>query len=503
MKRDSATDSFWQKTSENQPLENSHQTDFQAIIIGAGITGATLALALQQNGVRCLLIDMAEPGFGTTGGTTAHINNFFDSPYNEIISNFGEDQAKVLSDAAQDVVSKIKSNVDQYQIDCDFATCKFYLFSAEEKQDKMLEDIHHAHQKVGILCRYVDEIPFTLPFRKAIEIDGQAQFHPIKYINALIRAFRALGGETLFGVQVENYSTKNEAVTVVSTDGQQFTTKDLVWATHYAPGNNRFNATVAPYRSYAMTVKLADQPEQMAQTADLYDPYHYVRYHKSGDDYFLIAGGFDHKTGHEEDTESCFAALQHYVDGHFKYAEPVARWSSQYYVPADGLPYIGRMPGEDHIYLSTGYNGNGMTFGTMASMIIPDLINGKSTPLSDMLSPSRIKPVASAKSVVTENADAVYHMVKDRFQSEKIEELDELKPGEGKIIKYQGETLAAYRGEDHQIQLLSPICTHAGCTVLWNDSEKSWDCPCHGSRFATDGSLLVGPAQQPLKKIES
>lgn len=504
MNRDGNKTSFWQltKTADTDHSIKEHSAQhFDAIIVGAGITGVTLAKELQNRGKKCLILEKANAGFGTTGGTTAHINNFFDSSYDEVISNFGEEGAKTLADAAKETVQYIKNNIIKYHISCEYNECSYYLFSAEEKQNDQLDKIFDAHQKVGIETTEVHSIPFTLPFEKAIEIKGQAQFHPLRYINKLIKEFEREGGTFLTDTQVTDFENKDGKVTVSTDKDKSFSADNLVWATHIPPGNNRFSVLLAPYRSYALTARLNNPVPQLAQTADLYDPYHYVRYHKSNDEYFLIVGGFDHMTGDKSDTEKQFSDLIQYTNDHFKYKEIVAQWSSQYYVPADGLAYIGQMPGENNIYISTGYNGNGMTFGSMASLIIPDLMEGKTTPLSDLLSPGRIKPVASAKNVLTEVFNASAHFVKDKFSAEKIKDLETLSSGEGKIIKHEGQTIAAYRDAKSELHLLSPICPHTGCNVVWNPSEVTWDCPCHGSRFSIEGELLNGPALSDLTKI--
>lgn len=503
MNRDGNNKSFWQYNIEKEKLQTYTETEFDTIIIGAGITGVTLAKELQNRGRSCLLIEKENPGFGTTGGTTAHINNFFDSSYDEIISNFGENSAVLLADAAKETIRYIKRNILQYHIACDFSECNYYLFSADEKQSKKLDDILDSHHKVGIDTIQTFSIPFTLTFEKAIEIKGQAQFHPLRYINKLLKEYTKQGGAIVTGTQVTEFNTANGIVTVTTNNDDVFTAKNLVWATHIPPGNNRFSVLLAPYRSYAVTLQLANPVKSMAQTADLYDPYHYSRYHKSDNNYFLIVGGFDHKTGDEDDTEKHFDELMKYVDENFKYKEIAAKWSSQFYQSADGLPYIGKMPGQDNIYISTGFTGNGMTFGSMTSLIIPDLLDGKETELSKLLSPARIKPFASAGSVFDEVINASIHFVKDKFSADKIDELNEISNGEGRIIKHDGTTYAAYRDDKAKLHLLSPICPHTGYTVRWNPSEVSWDCPCHGSRFDIKGKLLNGPAMSDLKKIES
>ncbi|MDF2931562.1 MAG: putative oxidoreductase [Chryseobacterium sp.] len=502
MNRDGKNTSFWENQAQKDHLKVFKQTDFDTIIVGAGITGVTLAKELQNRGRSCLLIEKENPGFGTTGGTTAHINNFFDSSYDEIINNFGENSAVLLAEAAKDTIRYIRENIVYYHISCDFNDCNYYLFSADEKQNKKLDDILAAHHKVGIDTEQTFNIPFSLPFEKALEIKGQAQFHPLRYINKLLKEYTKQGGSILTETLVKEVENKDDTITVKTDDDSLFTTKNLVWATHIPPGNNRFSVLLAPYRSYVVTLKLANPVKAMAQAADLYDPYHYARYHKSENEYFLIVGGFDHKTGDEDDTEKHFEDLMKYVNKNFKYKEVVSKWSSQFYLSADGLPYIGKMPGEDNIFISTGFTGNGITFGSMTSLIIPDLLEGKETELSKLLSPNRIKPVASARNILDEVVNASVHFVKDKLTADKIDELNELANGEGKIIKHNGETYAAYRDEKSAIHLLSPVCPHTGCSVRWNPSEISWDCPCHGSRFDIEGKLLNGPAMTGLKKFE-
>ncbi|MBW7674323.1 FAD-dependent oxidoreductase [Chryseobacterium chendengshani] len=502
MNRDGNNKSFWESTINNDLPKSQVNTDYDTIIVGAGITGVTLAKELQSRGRSCLLIEKENPGFGTTGGTTSHLNNFFDSSYDEIIDNFGEEQAILLADAAKETIRYVKQNVLQYHISCDYSECNHYLFSVDDKQTKQLDKILEAHGKVGIPTEQTYTIPFDLEFKKAIEIKGQAQFHPLRYINKLLKEYTKQGGAIVTETQVTDIENKDGRITVKTNTDSVYTSNNLVWATHIPPGNNRFSVLLAPYRSYVATLKLDNPVKTMAQTADLYDPYHYVRYHKSNDDYYLIVGGFDHKTGDENDTEKPFEDLMEYVNENFKYKEVAARWSSQYYLSADGLPYIGKMPGEENIYISTGFSGNGITFGTMTSLVIPDLLDNRETELSKLLSPSRIKPVASARNVINEVVSASVHFVKDKFVSDKIAELEEISNGEGKIIKHDGKTYAAYRDAKSQLHLLSPVCPHTGCNVTWNPSEISWDCPCHGSRFDIEGKLLNGPAMSGLEKIE-
>ncbi|MBH1960738.1 MAG: FAD-dependent oxidoreductase [Flavobacteriia bacterium] len=501
MKRDGTNKSIWQNDSSFLQNTTEMPDTVDTIIVGAGLTGISLAYELQKRGQRCLVIEQHDIGSGTTGGTTAHINNFFDVSYDQLISRFGLDAATVVGENAGKVADRIAENIQECGISCDFDRCSFYLISTEEKHDKQLSDIFSAHQELGIPGRQVTEIPFTVPFREAIEIEGQAQFHPLRYITALAHEFEVRGGAILLNTRISSHQSSADSVEVFTEFGRKFTAKNLVWATHIPPGITRFSTMNAPYRSYALAAKLDSPPPKLAQGADLYDPYHYFRYHEIDGLWHLIIGGFDHKTGHEQDTERPFGALKAYAQDHFVFTEIVEQWSAQYYVPVDGLPYIGRMPGEDHVFIATGYNGNGMTWGTLAADIIADLIDGLENGLAETVSPSRLEFTASAREFVKENVDVVFHLIKDRFAADKKAELDSLENGEGKVIVFEGKNVAAYRDEQGAVKLLSAACPHMGCTVNFNTSEKTWDCPCHGSRFDTDGNLLTAPATENLKPI--
>lgn len=502
MKRDGNNKSFWQTTDSQNFSTDLIDVTFDTIVVGAGITGITLVKELQNRGIKCLLLDKENPGFGTTGGTTAHINNFYDASYDEIINSFGEDAAQLLVKSTDDTLNYIKTNISRYGINCEYNSCDFFLFSAEQGQNEQLDKIRAAHQQLGIKTTESNTLPFSLPFEKAIRIEGQGQFHPLKYIEGLLEAFCQDGGTVLLNQPIRDYTNKDGMVTVKTTDSGILSAKNIIWATHVPPGENRFGLLVAPYRSYALTVQLSQAPKMLAQTADLYDPYHYFRYHRSEDKYYLIAGGFDHKTGDEKNTAQHFSDLKALVDKHFEYDKLIAQWSSQYYVSADGLPYIGRMPNEDNVYIATGYGGNGMTFGSMASLVIPDLLEQKETPLSKLLSPSRIKPIASAKSVLSEGWSASKHFIMDKLSAEKIKAMEDIAVGEGKIVNYEDKRFAVYCDDSGALHCLSSICPHMGCTVSWNPSEKSWDCPCHGSRFDIEGKLLNGPATSGLRRLE-
>jgi nitrite reductase/ring-hydroxylating ferredoxin subunit len=216
----------------------------------------------------------------------------------------------------------------------------------------------------------------------------------------------------------------------------------------------------------------------------------------------LLLGGNDHKTGHEDAVKS-FDDLESYARKYYKASSIKYRWSSQYYVPVDGLPYIGQMPfAGNGIYCATGFNGNGMMLGSVSAKILTDLILGNDNKYISLFNPSRVKPVDGFTEFVKENADVIYHFVSDRIAIHETDSVKRIAPGKGKVVEINDEKMAVYRAEDGTVHALSPVCTHAACIVTWNDAEKTWDCPCHGARYDIDGNVLTGPATRNLKKVE-
>lgn len=502
--RDSSTKSPWQKELVNIPGQQENQNDspYDVMIIGAGITGITTALLLQQQGKRCIILEGHNIGYGTTGGTTAHINTFFDSTYPEIESDFSQEAAKLVADAGKQALEKIRSLVHTHQIECDLESKTGYLFSETDKETKQLEDILESSQRAGVAVSEADQNGLPIPFQKSIAFEGQAQFHPLKYIKALAEEFIRLSGVILENTFISEVKCEDH-IHIAYSDEREFKADHLVWATHVPPGINQFSFRCAPYRSYVLGIRLSEGSQYPTDMAyDMQEPYHYFRTHQVEGENILILGGADHKTGHS-DPQQAFTELEDYASKYFDIQDIPYRWSSQYYVPVDGLPYIGPMNSiEENLYVATGFNGNGMTWATIAGQVISDAILKKENLYAELLKPSRMKPVAGFTEFVKENADVAYHFITDRFRSEDIDSLGRLNRGEGKVIDYKGEKMAVYKDDKGLITALHPTCTHAGCTVLFNAAEKSWDCPCHGGRFDIDGKVISGPPRKDLPPIE-
>ena len=502
--RDGHAISTWQATTEPyqpKPIDTGLRS-FDVLIVGGGITGLSTALLLQESGRSCLLVESHSLGFGTSAGTTAHLNTLLDTPYNQIAQNFDEAAASEIAAASAAAIDTIRKNTVRFDIPALFRDADALMFSQDEKEDKELTEIIEASRKAGLQILPEEQLPLDEPFIRAIRVPGQAKFNPVIYLQGIAEAFEKAGGVILEGIRLEKVEKETDHLVAHTSQGA-YTVRDLVYATHIPPGVNLLHLRCAPWRSYAMAVTLQDgvaYPDELIY--DMKDPYFYYRSQQIGDDLVMICGGMDHKTGHEENTEACIQQLEAKVRQVFRVKEVLHSWSSQYFEPTDGLPYIGHLPGGgDHLYVATGFGGNGMIYSQISAMVIRSLMDGEETPLSKLLSPSRIKPVAGFTNFISHNADVVREFVSGLFSSEKMDELADLAPGEARVVKWNSRKAGVYKHPDSSIHIVSTTCTHLNCGVSWNGLEQSWDCPCHGARFDYDGIVLNGPADRDLETI--
>lgn len=504
MKRDGNNTSIWQHGIPDYKAKNekkSSEKAFDVLIVGGGITGITTGLLLQKAGQSVMIAEAQNIGFGTTGGTTAHLNSFLETPFTEVSKKFGEKNAQLAAKAIRQALELIKTNVSEYSIDCGYKELPGYLYSQNKEQTETLESILESSQKAGVEVDYADNIPVNVTYERAIVFAKQGQFHPVQYIYALAKEFEKAGGVLVENCRVTAVD-ETEPLNITTSKGS-VKAKNLIYATHIPPGVNLLHFRCAPYRSYVIAVKLKnekDYPDALAY--DMYDPYHYFRTQELDGEKYLIVGGEDHKTGHEENTEACFTRLVSYVRRYYDINQVAYRWSSQFFDPADGLPYIGHLPGHPHnMFVATGYGGIGMTNSHIAAMTLTDMIVTGKSEYEGLFNPNRIKPVAGFSNFVKEAADVVGILISGIFPKEKLDELVNLAPGEAKVVKYEHHSLALYKDEEGTLHAVNPACTHIKCEVSWNNTEKSWDCPCHGSRFSYEGELLTAPARKDLEVV--
>jgi len=499
MKLPNNSHSLWLATSEGTNFP-ALQADLavDVAIVGAGITGLTAATLLKKAGLSVAVIEAEGVGQGVSGLTTAHITEALDRSCRQLIKDMGEENARLAAESARVALARIAAFVREGQIDCDFMRVPGFQYTQDPETMPELEAEHEAAASLGSEVTLTRKVPLPFNVAGALRFDGQAQFHPRHYLLALALAIpgkRSHVFERTRVVKVED----GEPCRVLTSEGT-VTARHVIVATH-APFNNVLLQTkVASYRSYVLALRLMEgEVPPLGLFWDTEDPYHYIRGQASEGGPLLIVGGEDHKTGKDEDTTERFETLLAFAAARFKVASVQYRWSAQVIEPVDGLPFIGRESGSEHVYVATGYSGTGMTFGTLAAMINTDLILDRKNPYQDLYDPGRFKAKASIVDYVKENVDFPIHLVQDRLKSAETTSLAEVAKGEGKIVELAGEKTAVYRDERGLLHAVSPVCTHMGCHVGFNNAEKTWDCPCHGSRFDKDGKVLNGPAEKPLE----
>jgi len=501
IKRDGCNISLWQESVDEYLSTNkiNSSTLYDVVIVGGGITGISTAFHLQKAGMNCVVLEAHELCFGTTSGTTAHINTLLDTSYSTIEKKFSKEKSKLVAASVKEAVNTIKDNIGKYNIDCDFKTTTATLFAKTDKQKDELEKISEATADAGVKNEFVDEISIPIKFLKAMQVNEQAKFNPVRYVHALAQQFEKAGGTILQQCCVIA-ADENENVTVETTKGKCIG-RFLIYATHIPPGVNLLHFRCVPMRSYAMAVILKNDSYPEDLLYDMYDPYNYYRSQEIDGRKYFIVGGNDHKTAHEENQEYCFLKLESHIRRYFEIKEISYKWSSQFYESPDGLPYIGQLPGHDKIFTATGFGGNGMPYSTVTALLLTKMISNADSPYKDLYDPNRLKPVAGFTNFVNHNADVIKQFASKWFSADDLHQLTELATGEGKIVNFKDEKIAIYKDESGGIHALHPTCTHVGCEVKWNNAELTWDCPCHGARYSYDGRVLNGPAVKNLAKV--
>jgi glycine/D-amino acid oxidase-like deaminating enzyme/nitrite reductase/ring-hydroxylating ferredoxin subunit len=499
-----ATTSVWMATGNTpvQPrLRENIRTD--VCIVGAGIAGMTTAYLLAKEGRSVVVLDDGAIGGGMTGRTTAHVTNAYDDRYVEMEKLHGADGARLLAQSHTAAIDKMEEIAREEEIDCGFERVDGYLFTPPNESKEILKDELAACHRAGLVnVRMVDRAPIeTFDTRAALHFPRQAQIHPLEYLTCLTRAFTRNGGR----VFSETHATKitGGANALVDTKLGAAVRCDAIVVATNSPVNDRvaIHTKQAPYVTYVIGMRVPKGSVTRALYWDTPDPYHYVRVQggKENDRYdVLIVGGEDHKTGQENDGAARFGRLEQWTRERWpQVGEVEFRWSGQVMEPVDGIAFIGRNPlDDDNVFIATGDSGQGMTHGTIAGMLLTDLLQGRKNPWADLYSPSRITLRAFGE-YASENIN-VAEQFADYVTAGEIKSVDELKPGVGAIMREGLSKLAVYRDEDGMVHKRSAVCPHLGCVVAWNSTEKTWDCPCHGSKYRADGRVYQGPANSDL-----
>lgn len=470
------------------------------VVVGGGITGLTAATLLQRSGRSVVVLEAARVGGAETGLTTAHLTELLDTRYHELESKFGTGGARLAAESSRAAIDRIEAFSHEFKRSCGFARVPAYLYAETADQRKELETEFASLRRLGTDVSWVDSFPLSMRVEGAIRVEHQAQVQPLEYLRELAALFIEAGGRIFEDTRVT--AVEDGKPCTVKTESGEVSAQDVMVLTN-TPVNNLFTLHTrnAAYRSYVVASRI-EAPFPDALFFDMNDPYHYTRACKTAAGNFLIVGGEDHKTGKGEETEQHFDELKRFADSKFDVSDFQYQWSGQIIEPVDGLPFIGKNPGEQHVFVATGYSGNGITFGTLAGIMLCDELRDIANPWAKLYAPNRVKPLAGLKEFVTENVDFPAALVKDRVDRGEVKSVDEVPRGEGRLMRAKDKMVALFRDDENRVHSRSAVCTHMGCYVQFNQSERSWDCPCHGSRFDPDGCVLNGPATKPLEKVE-
>jgi glycine/D-amino acid oxidase-like deaminating enzyme/nitrite reductase/ring-hydroxylating ferredoxin subunit len=507
MKSSERSQSVWKGTT---PLREypalSGDATAEVCVVGAGIAGMTTAYLLAREGKSVIVLDDNAVGGGETGQTTAHVASAQDDRFVAIEKAHGQDGSRTAYESHQAAIERIEQIVAREAIDCDFVRVDGYLFPGPgQSASRLDEEMEAAHRAgFGDVEKLATAPVTTFNTGPCLRFPRQGQFHPLKYVQGLAKAIERDGGRIHTGSHVTG--VQGGLRPKVTGDGFSVTAEAVVIATN-SPISDlvSIHTKQAPYRTYVIGARI---PRGVVPTAlywDDLDPYHYVRLQRderSDDHDVLIVGGEDHKTGHQNDANERFARLEAWTRERFPVETVDYRWSGQVMEPVDYMAFIGRDPsGMRNVYVATGDSGQGMTHGTIAGILITDLVLGRANPWEKLYDPSRVTLAAgSVKEFVKENLDVAVQYT-DLVKPGEVGSEAEIAPGTGCILRRGTSQVAAYRDERGVLHERSAICTHLGCVVQWNGLEKSWDCPCHGSRFGTDGSVLNGPARTALAPV--
>ena len=484
------------------PLDRDLACD--VCIIGAGMVGVSVAYMLAREGKRVVVIDKSQPGDGETGRTTAHLASALDDGFVELEKMFGAEGARLAAASHAAAIDRIESIIADEGINCDFQRLYGYLFEPPEGNVQNLHRELEAARRASLVVEILPRAPLEYDTGPCLQFARQGQFHPMKYLAGLIGAIQHRGGQ-VFGQTSAGDITGGHPCKVTTSTGKTILADSVVVATN-APINDRvvMHTKQAAYRSYAIALRIPHGSVSPGLYWDTADPYHYVRLQNWGERTdLLIAGGEDHKTGQPPASpDAPFVKLEKWTRRLFPDSTAIVqRWSGQVLEPVDGLAFIGRNPMDDeHIYIATGDSGHGMSHGTIAGMLITDLIAGRANPWTDLYSPRR-RTARSADTYVAENLNVVRQYA-DWISPSDVEDESEVPKGAGVIQRRGAKRIALFRDEDGTLHRLSAVCPHLYGVVHWNAVEKTWDCPCHGSRFSAAGKVLCGPAISDLTPID-
>lgn len=504
-----STPSIWNatvKTLTFKPVSENLNTEI--CIVGAGIAGLLAGYFLSKEGKRVIIIDDGDVGGGETSHTTAHITNVIDDRYYEIERLHGKENAKLAAHSQTAAINAIAKIIDEEKIGCDFKRVDGYLFFTPDEDADELQKEYESCVLAGIEVIISETSPLEcFNSYPCLKFPNQAEFHPLKFLNGLCKAIIKNGGEIFTNSHAEgiNDSNKeeNKKALVTLSNKSVITAENIIVATNSPISDYlAIHTKQSPYMTYVIGFVIPENYVKEGLYWDDAEPYHYIRTQFDGKDKILIVGGEDHKTGQEDNQDERFNCLEEWARKNFSRLGKIKyRWSGQVMEPVDGLSFIGKDPeNENSVYITTGDSGMGMTHAAFSGILLKDLICGYKNPWAELYDPKR-KTLKAADEFIKEGANVVAQFADYVTPGDESSE-DKIEKGDGALIRHGLKKIAVYRDDKGMLHKFSAVCPHLKCIVQWNSAEKTWDCPCHGSRFDCKGTVINGPALSNLEEIK-
>ena len=472
-------------------------------IIGGGVTGISTARKLAEKGLKVTVLESLKIGGGTSGHSTGNLYFTIDTNLGKLNDKYNSEVVKQVVVSRSAALDQMEKWVNEFQIDCDFKRQPWYLYSGIAENDKQIEKEFKYAKDAGIAVDWAEEASFPLKISKALAVQNQAQFNAKRYVLELATAIQSENLSVYENTKVRKVEEQNEKV-ILTTSGGTVTARYAVHATHTPKGIKPVQTVLGPYREYGIACRANDTnfPEGIFWGYHENGKKFSTRLYERNGERFVLVVGEPHKVGQAEDNQQKIKNLENFAKEHFGLTDVAYRWGGQHYRPADLLPYIGRESKSSNTFIATGFSTDGLVWGTLAGMMIADDIAGIKNRWADLYNAHRFTPAKSAKKFVKENINVAGQYLKDIPGKKDAPDFDAIEPGTGGVVKKDGEKIAAYKNENGEVFLMSAVCTHMKCIVHWNNAEKTWDCPCHATRFKPDGTVIEGPAYHALHKIK-